>query len=564
MGKVQKPTFYFKLKKKGKSYMNKKIISLILIFFSFVCILSGCKKNKEPDKTDLQIKQEEIYKLAQESGFNGTYEEWLETIKGVDGTSIVEVKINSKGELIITLSDGKTHNLGVVKGSDGKDGLGIKDATINTKGELIVSFTDGTTKNLGVIKGSNGTDGVDGIDGIGISDITTNTKGELVITLSDGTTKNLGVIKGSGTSSGTDGKDGIGVEKIEINSKGELIITYTDNTSKNLGVITGKDGNGILKIEKTSTKELIDTYIIYYTNGTTTTFEVTNGKDGIQGIQGVPGVDGHSPVITIVDGNWYIDGKDTGKQAQGIQGEPGNGISDISYTRSEGLVDIYTITYTNGETSEFNVTNGKDGVGISDVYVDTQGYLIISLTDGTVKKLGQVLYPDTEEGVVPVYQGMTLESNEEIEAQNLREKFRLTDRRFHSSVNDYLDIITTERVEYYADKGETFNVVVHIYNPSSYEILSFTLNGYKYQAYEFKEGSNSTKLIIEVNAGQVSGLKEYTIDGIKYINGTEIKDVQMDGEKTVKAGVRYEIVPTASVLEEEVSTTSYTPTTMNS
>ena len=71
---------------------------------------------------------------------------------------------------------------------------------------------------------------------------------------------------------------------------------------------------------------------------------------------------------------------------QGIKGEPGNGISDISYTRSEGLVDIYTITYTNGETSEFNVTNGKDGVGISDVYVDTEGYLIISLTDGTVKR----------------------------------------------------------------------------------------------------------------------------------------------------------------------------------
>ena len=41
--------------------MNKKIITLILVFFSFLCILSGCKINKEPDKTELQIKQEEIY-----------------------------------------------------------------------------------------------------------------------------------------------------------------------------------------------------------------------------------------------------------------------------------------------------------------------------------------------------------------------------------------------------------------------------------------------------------------------------------------------------------------------
>lgn len=34
---------------------------------------------------------------------------------------------------------------------------------------------------------------------------------------------------------------------------------------------------GILKIEKTSSEGLIDTYTIYYTNGSTTTFDVTNG-----------------------------------------------------------------------------------------------------------------------------------------------------------------------------------------------------------------------------------------------------------------------------------------------
>ena len=61
MGKVQKPTFYFKLKKKGKSYMNKKTISLILIFFSFVLVLTGCKIGKDqPSGSDLETKQQEI------------------------------------------------------------------------------------------------------------------------------------------------------------------------------------------------------------------------------------------------------------------------------------------------------------------------------------------------------------------------------------------------------------------------------------------------------------------------------------------------------------------------
>ena len=83
---------------------------------------------------------------------------------------------------------------------------------------------------------------------------------------------------------------------------------------------------------------------------------------------------------------------------------------------------------------------------------------------------------------------MTLESQEEVSTYNLRSKNRYFENHFkesngfRESIDDFLDIITTEKVEYYADKGETFNVVVHIYNPSSYEILSFTLNGYKYQA----------------------------------------------------------------------------------
>ena len=42
-------------------------------------------------------------------------------------------------------------------------------------------------------------------------------------------------------------------------------------------------------------------------------------------------------------------------------GATGNGIASITKTGSSGLVDTYTITYTNGDTTTFNVTNGEDG-----------------------------------------------------------------------------------------------------------------------------------------------------------------------------------------------------------
>ena len=50
--------------------------------------------------------------------------------------------------------------------------------------------------------------------------------------------------------------------------------------SFNLGHIKGSDGKGIQNITKTGTSGLIDTYTITYTDGSTSTFTVTNGTSG--------------------------------------------------------------------------------------------------------------------------------------------------------------------------------------------------------------------------------------------------------------------------------------------
>ena len=86
----------------------------------------------------------------------------------------------------------------------------------------------------------------------------------------------------------------------------------------------GDTGNGIASITKTGTAGLVDTYTVTYTDGTTTTFTVTNGAKGDKG--------------------------DTGAT--------GNGIASIAKTGTSGNVDTYTITYTNGQTTTFTVTNG--------------------------------------------------------------------------------------------------------------------------------------------------------------------------------------------------------------
>ena len=49
---------------------------------------------------------------------------------------------------------------------------------------------------------------------------------------------------------------------------------------------------GIVDIKLSSTNGLIDTYTITYTDGSTSTFTITNGADGENGKNGIDGKDG--------------------------------------------------------------------------------------------------------------------------------------------------------------------------------------------------------------------------------------------------------------------------------
>ena len=119
-----------------------------------------------------------------------------------------------------------------------------------------------------------------------------------------------------------------------------------------------------------------------------------------------------------------------------------------------------------------------------------------------------------------------------------------------------LNVIGGAQNIYYADKNEDIYITVKLSNPDSYEILSFTLNGKKYSNYMFEEGSDMENLVLKVNVGDAGGIVEYTIDAIKYVDGTDIKDVRMDGDRTVKAGVRASDQTYVNVTNEQKTMTS--------
>lgn len=147
--------------------------------------------------------------------------------------------------------------------------------------------------------------------------------------------------------SGSDGHTPI------IGNNGNWWIDGTDTKVKAKGI----DGVGILKVEKTATNGNIDTYTITYTNGSTFTFTVTNGLDGFSPTVSAEAINGgHRVIITDKNGE---------KKVNILNGADGRGISSVLKTSTNGLVDTYTITFTDNTTSTFTVTNGKEGTSVT-------------------------------------------------------------------------------------------------------------------------------------------------------------------------------------------------------
>lgn len=110
-------------------------------------------------------------------------------------------------------------------------------------------------------------------------------------------------------------------------------------------------------------------------NVETDTMDVMDGADGAAGV-GISTITyketdaqgNYIYTITLTSGSTYDITCPKGPQgatgatgADGQDGADGVGIASITKTGTSGLVDTYTITYTNGTTSTFTVTNGQDG-----------------------------------------------------------------------------------------------------------------------------------------------------------------------------------------------------------
>ena len=183
----------------------------------------------------------------------------------------------------------------------------------------------------------------------------------------------------------------------------------------------GKDGVGIKGISLVKSTGLVDTYLIMYTDGSTSTFTVTNGEDGKDGQNGEDGKDGKDGVgidsvevnadgelvLLFTNGTSINLGNVVGSNGKdgvdGVPGKDGVGIADVAIvdgnlviTLSNGsVIDLGIIKGEDGKNGE-DGKDGQNGVGIAKVEFDENGDLLITFTDGRTET---VKTPEKDEHV---------------------------------------------------------------------------------------------------------------------------------------------------------------------
>ena len=152
-----------------------------------------------------------------------------------------------------------------------------------------------------------------------------------------------------------------------------------------------------------------------------------------------------------------------------------------------------------------------------------------------------------------LYDGDHTDRNDTIDKENPYPNSKGT---IEEEITSSLKVTGPANTIYYATPNQDIYINIHINNPDDFEIMSFTLNGKKYSSYMFESGSDMETIVLKYNVGAVGGIVEYTIDAIKYVDGTEIKDVVIDGNQTVKAGIKTENQVAANIKDVTIGTNS--------
>ena len=197
------------------------------------------------------------------------------------------------------------------------------------------------------------------------------------------------------------------------------------------------------------------------------------------------GVTGVTPGTT---NDWQLSAQkgDTGGQGiqgeQGIQGATGNGIQSITKTSSNGLTDTYTILFTDGSSTTFEVENGKGIVSIEK-----------TSSEGNVDTY-TITYNDDTTSTFTVTNGEV--TNEELQ-QALAQERVISDGKYARALKT--PVTDVESTQIYAENDVVNDLVV-----DGVELTQETREGYNLLSTENLQELNENGIVLTKENGIIT------------------------------------------------------------
>ena len=146
---------------------------------------------------------------------------------------------------------------------------------------------------------------------------------------------------------------------------------------------------------------------------------------------------------------WQLVAEKGNTGGDGPVGPTGNGIASITKTASAGLIDTYTITFTDGTTSTFNITNGADG-DVTQEYVDEENERLKSVFNVLPKVSG------SGESVTLENTGDTMLYKVDLKGNTSQEVIQGEVGLEEEDTSIYVDDVNEDKENYITLKGNTY------------------------------------------------------------------------------------------------------------
>ena len=103
----------------------------------------------------------------------------------------------------------------------------------------------------------------------------------------------------------------------------------------------------------------------------------------------------------------------------------------------------------------------------------------------------------------------------------------------------------------YAEPYQDVYITIQLENPDELTIAVVVVSGKEYQAASFEsESDKKTVVVVKTNVIDSTGIVTYTLDSVKYVDGKNLKEVDLSGNPSVKVGICQEDQVAAFVTEK--------------